>query len=161
MCAGRMFSEAPVVLNCITDDALRERDADLFVNISPLQSMMLVAQKSVRSVAVMVLLVVTVAHCQENKRRAVTEHQLMHDRGRSIQSLKRLIWLSTAMEGLHTAQTHSSSSLSSIPGLSPALNPRSADSQSGDTNIYHQEAVERLMRNFFRPHLMELSDGEP
>uniref|UniRef100_A0A672ZYZ7 Parathyroid hormone 2 n=1 Tax=Sphaeramia orbicularis TaxID=375764 RepID=A0A672ZYZ7_9TELE len=35
-------------------------------------------------------------------RRAVSEHQLMHDRGRSIQSLKRLIWLSGAIEGLHT-----------------------------------------------------------
>uniref|UniRef100_A0AAY5KEW9 Uncharacterized protein n=1 Tax=Esox lucius TaxID=8010 RepID=A0AAY5KEW9_ESOLU len=76
---------------------------------------MLVSQKPVQSVAVMVLLVFIVAHCQVNERRAVTEHQLMHDRGRSIQSLKRLIWLSTAMEGLHTAQTRSSS-LSSIPG---------------------------------------------
>uniref|UniRef100_A0A3B4EWL1 Uncharacterized protein n=1 Tax=Pundamilia nyererei TaxID=303518 RepID=A0A3B4EWL1_9CICH len=40
-------------------------------------------------------------------RRAVTEHQLMHDRGRTIQSLKRLFWLSSAIEGLHTAQTRS------------------------------------------------------
>uniref|UniRef100_A0A4W5L5N3 Parathyroid hormone 4 n=1 Tax=Hucho hucho TaxID=62062 RepID=A0A4W5L5N3_9TELE len=98
---------------------------------------MLVSQKHVQSVAVMVLVVFTVGHCQENEsRRAVTEHQLMHDRGRTIQSLKRLIWLSSAMEGLHTAQTRSSSLLPPTalnripgytPGLSPALKPHPAD----------------------------------
>uniref|UniRef100_A0A3B3ZU42 Parathyroid hormone-like hormone a n=1 Tax=Periophthalmus magnuspinnatus TaxID=409849 RepID=A0A3B3ZU42_9GOBI len=45
-------------------------------------------------------------------RRAVSEHQLMHDRGRTVQSLKRLIWLSSAIEGLHTAQAR---------GLDPGL----------------------------------------
>ncbi|KAL0978102.1 hypothetical protein UPYG_G00165910 [Umbra pygmaea] len=116
---------------------------------------MLLSQKPVRLVAIMLIVIFTVTHCQENeRRRAVTEHQLMHDRGRSIQSLKRLMWLSTAMEGLHTAQAHSSS-LQSIPGLSP----RSADHQSGETS--HQGSVERLVRFLFSPHLMELSDGEP
>ncbi|KAG2468366.1 PTH4 protein, partial [Polypterus senegalus] len=36
-------------------------------------------------------------------KRAVTEHQFMHDKGRAMQSLKRLIWLSSAMGGVHTA----------------------------------------------------------
>ncbi|XP_041744434.1 parathyroid hormone 4 [Coregonus clupeaformis] len=132
---------------------------------------MLVSQTRVQSVAVMVLVVFTVIRCQENEsRRAVTEHQLMHDRGRTIQSLKRLIWLSSAMEGLHTAQTRSSSLLSPAalnsvpgytPGLSPALNPHPAGSQSGEASNNHKGSVERLMRNFFSPHLMDLSEGEP
>ncbi|XP_023848060.1 parathyroid hormone 4 [Salvelinus sp. IW2-2015] len=127
---------------------------------------MLVSQKHVQSVAVMVLVVFTVGHCQENEsRRAVTEHQLMHDRGRTIQSLKRLIWLSSAMEGLHTAQTRSSSLLPPIPGytsgLSPALKPHSAGSQSGEASNNHKGSLGRLMKNFFSPNLMDLSEGEP
>ncbi|XP_029631830.1 parathyroid hormone 4-like [Salmo trutta] len=132
---------------------------------------MLVSQKHVQSVAVMVLVVFTVGHCQENEsRRAVTEHQLMHDRGRTIQSLKRLIWLSSAMEGLHTAQTRSSSLLPRTvlnpipgytPGLSPALKPHSAGSQSGEASNNHKGSLERLMKNFFSPNLMDLSEGEP
>ncbi|XP_041748196.1 parathyroid hormone 4-like [Coregonus clupeaformis] len=131
---------------------------------------MLVSQKPVQSVAVMVLVVFTVSRCQENERRAVTEHQLLHDRGRTIKSLKRLIWLSSAIEGLDTAQTRSSFLLSPAalnpiqgytPGLSPALNPHPAGSQSGETSNNHKGSVERLMRNLFDPHLMELSEGEP
>uniref|UniRef100_A0ACB8F4U1 Uncharacterized protein n=1 Tax=Sphaerodactylus townsendi TaxID=933632 RepID=A0ACB8F4U1_9SAUR len=38
----------------------------------------------------------------ENKR-AVTEHQLLHDRGRALQGLKRLMWLHNAVGGVHTA----------------------------------------------------------
>ncbi|KAJ8412209.1 hypothetical protein AAFF_G00144760 [Aldrovandia affinis] len=66
---------------------------------------MRVPQKSTQSVAVMVIIAFSSVQCQEQERRAVSEHQLMHERGRTIQSLKRLIWLSNAMEGLHTAQT--------------------------------------------------------
>lgn len=36
-------------------------------------------------------------------RRAVTEHQLLNDRGRTLQGLKRLMWLHNAMGGVHTA----------------------------------------------------------
>ncbi|KAM9799797.1 parathyroid hormone 4 [Syngnathus typhle] len=63
----------------------------------------------VRRLVVFVLLVLLpTGLCEQNQsRRAVAEHQLLHDRGRNIQSLKRLIWLSGAMEGLHTAQTRS------------------------------------------------------
>ncbi|XP_071192299.1 keratinocyte proline-rich protein-like [Salvelinus alpinus] len=57
---------------------------------------MLVSLKPLQLVAVMVLIVFTViSRCQKNERRAMTEHQLMHDRGRTMQSLKRLIWLSS------------------------------------------------------------------
>ncbi|XP_046731023.1 parathyroid hormone 4-like [Silurus meridionalis] len=67
-------------------------------------------QSSCLLVSCMLVMVLTVVDSQENVRRAVTEHQLMHDRGRSIQSLKRLIWLSSAIERLHTAEARSLSS---------------------------------------------------
>uniref|UniRef100_A0A8C3CSD3 Parathyroid hormone n=1 Tax=Cairina moschata TaxID=8855 RepID=A0A8C3CSD3_CAIMO len=40
----------------------------------------------------------------ENKR-AVTEHQLMHDKGRAFQGLKRLMWLYNALGSVHTASS--------------------------------------------------------
>ncbi|NWT73829.1 PTH4 protein, partial [Prunella himalayana] len=36
-------------------------------------------------------------------RRAVTELQLLHDRGRAVQGLKRLLWLHQALGAVHTA----------------------------------------------------------
>uniref|UniRef100_A0A3B5QBE8 Parathyroid hormone n=1 Tax=Xiphophorus maculatus TaxID=8083 RepID=A0A3B5QBE8_XIPMA len=111
--------------------------------------------------AVMVLVIFTSGHCQQNdNRRAVTEHQLMHDRGRNIQSLKRLIWLSSAMEGLHTAQTRSAaaataftpSKLLSSP-LNPVLIPAGESPQSPQ--------VQNMLRDFFYPHLNHLLDEEP
>ncbi|NXV02864.1 PTH4 protein, partial [Cettia cetti] len=44
------------------------------------------------------------AMCQDlENRRAVTEHQLMHDKGRTVQGLKRLMWLHHALGAVHTA----------------------------------------------------------
>ncbi|NXG52435.1 PTH4 protein, partial [Psilopogon haemacephalus] len=44
------------------------------------------------------------ATCQDTEsRRAVTEHQLMHDQGRALQGLKRLMWLHQALGSVHTA----------------------------------------------------------
>uniref|UniRef100_A0A8C0UEG5 Parathyroid hormone n=1 Tax=Cyanistes caeruleus TaxID=156563 RepID=A0A8C0UEG5_CYACU len=37
--------------------------------------------------------------------RAVTEHQLMHDKGREVQGLKRLMWLQHALGAVHTASS--------------------------------------------------------
>lgn len=81
----------------------------------------------------------------------MTEHQLMHDRGRNIQSLKRLIWLSSAMEGLHTAQTRSAA-LTPAKVLSLAVNPSLGSAQP---------AVRSLLRDFFNPYLAQLADTEP
>ncbi|KAK3512956.1 hypothetical protein QTP70_033010, partial [Hemibagrus guttatus] len=89
-------------------------------------------------ISCLLFMVLTVAHSQENQRRvsalikrAVTEHQLMHDRGRTIQSLKRLIWLSSAIERLHTAETRSlSSSLSSF-------SHNDDDANNEDSSKYH------------------------
>ncbi|NXE69176.1 PTH4 protein, partial [Calcarius ornatus] len=38
-------------------------------------------------------------------RRALTEHQLLHDKGRAVQGLKRLLWLQHALGAVHTASS--------------------------------------------------------
>uniref|UniRef100_A0A672GK46 Parathyroid hormone-like hormone b n=1 Tax=Salarias fasciatus TaxID=181472 RepID=A0A672GK46_SALFA len=119
---------------------------------------MQMSHRPVRWLAVMLLVIFTVScQCQQNQsRRAVTEHQLMHDRGRNIQSLKRLIWLSSAIEGLHTAQTRSAafSPMKVLDlALSPALIPASGGPQPA--------RVRNLLRNFFNPYLTRLRNGEP
>ncbi|XP_057182052.1 parathyroid hormone 4 isoform X2 [Triplophysa rosa] len=111
--------------------------------------MMLKGLWSHRRLAVVLLMVMTVVQCQDSERRAVTEHQLMHDRGRSIQSLKRLIWLSSAMEGLHTAQTRTLT-----PG-DPDTRPGLLRSQPG-----HRRALETLLSDMYTPHLTAVLDGE-
>ncbi|NXP52590.1 PTH4 protein, partial [Heliornis fulica] len=46
------------------------------------------------------------ATCQDTEnKRAVTEHQLMHDKGRAFQGLKRLMWLHNALGSVHTASS--------------------------------------------------------
>ncbi|XP_071763110.1 parathyroid hormone 4 [Centroberyx gerrardi] len=127
---------------------------------------MLVPNNPVLWLAVMVLVVFTIGQCQENEsRRAVTEHQLMHDRGRTIQSLKRLIWLSSAIEGLHTAQTRSAlfnPTKALNLGLDPALVPAAAGSpQPARVESKHKVAVESLLRDFFNPYLTPLPEREP
>lgn len=88
-------------------------------------------------------------------RRAVSEHQLMHDRGRNIQSLKRLIWLSSAIEGLHTAQTRSAA-LNPTRVLNLALNP-ALESAGGSPQ---PGRVQSLLKDFFNPYLTQLPDRE-
>ncbi|KAK9529567.1 hypothetical protein VZT92_013650 [Zoarces viviparus] len=113
-------------------------------------------QTSLRWLAVMLLAVFTTSQCQQNEsRRAVTEHQLMHDRGRNIQSLKRLIWLSSAIEGLHTAQARSPdfnpSKVLNL-ALNPALVPAAGNPQP--------DRVQSLLRDFFNPDLTQQQDRE-
>ncbi|MEQ2245743.1 hypothetical protein ILYODFUR_031122 [Ilyodon furcidens] len=112
---------------------------------------MQISHRPVQFFAVLVLVIFTTGHCQQNEsRRAVTEHQLMHDRGRNIQSLKRLIWLSSAIEGLHTAQTRSAAAAAFTPSklvnspLNPLLIPAGERPQSGQ--------VQNMLRDFFYPH---------
>ncbi|KAL0154327.1 hypothetical protein M9458_050440 [Cirrhinus mrigala] len=88
----------------------------------------------------------------------------MHDRGRSIQSLKRLIWLSSAIEGLHTAQTRT------LTNEEPDSRWRSRDAaqlysqlgkDSGSSSSSHKRALETLLSDMYRPHLnAALGDGE-
>ncbi|XP_035518155.1 parathyroid hormone 4 [Morone saxatilis] len=118
---------------------------------------MQMSHRPVQWLAVMLLVVFTTGRCQQNEsRRAVTEHQLMHDRGRNIQSLKRLIWLSSAIEGLHTAQTRSAA-LNPTKVLNLALNPALGPAAGGP----QPARVQSLLRDFFNPYLTQLPDREP
>lgn len=86
-------------------------------------------------------------------RRAVTEHQLMHDRGRTIQSLKRLIWLSSAIEGLHTAQARSAARVQDLGAK--VLDPAGTAAAGG----VQPEQLQSILRDFFYPQMSPLSDG--
>uniref|UniRef100_A0A8C5DQJ8 Uncharacterized protein n=1 Tax=Gouania willdenowi TaxID=441366 RepID=A0A8C5DQJ8_GOUWI len=91
-------------------------------------------------------------------RRAVTEHQLMHDRGRNIQSLKRLIWLSSAIDSLHTAETRSAPSYpTKVLDLDLVLDPPVVPA----ARISQPDQVRSLLRNFFKSPLTELPNAEP
>ncbi|XP_062272548.1 parathyroid hormone 4 [Scomber scombrus] len=117
---------------------------------------MQMSHRAVQCFTVMLLVVFTAGQCQQNEsRRAVTEHQLMHDRGRTMQSLKRLIWLSSAMEGLHTAQTRSAAFNPTKP-LSLALNPALIPAAGSPKPT----RVQNLLRDFFNPYLTQLQDRE-
>ncbi|XP_029990810.1 parathyroid hormone 4 [Sphaeramia orbicularis] len=105
------------------------------------------SHRSVQYVVVLFFIVFTIVQSQESEsRRAVSEHQLMHDRGRSIQSLKRLIWLSGAIEGLHTAQTRAAV-LSPPDILDLHLNPAAGNPQP--------KWVQKILRDLLTPHLKE------
>ncbi|NXG14957.1 PTH4 protein, partial [Grallaria varia] len=53
-----------------------------------------------------ILFFASFAMCQDiENRRAVTEHQLLHDKGRAFQGLKRLMWLHNALGTVHTASS--------------------------------------------------------
>ncbi|XP_076606822.1 parathyroid hormone 4 isoform X2 [Chaetodon auriga] len=118
---------------------------------------MQMSHRPVLWLAVLLFVIFTTGQCQQNdSRRAVTEHQLMHDRGRNIQSLKRLIWLSSAIEGLHTAQTRSAAFRPTKVvnlALNPALVPAAGSPQP--------TRVQSLLRDFFNPYLIQLPDREP
>lgn len=89
-------------------------------------------------------------------RRAVTEHQLLHDRGRTIQSLKRLIWLSSAIEGLHTAQARAvvvdDNDGIDNPSRCCFIRPQQLTPDTRDSSG-HKGAIESLFNDIFRPHI--------
>ncbi|XP_053317875.1 parathyroid hormone-related protein isoform X2 [Spea bombifrons] len=51
-------------------------------------------------------------------RRAVSEHQLLHDKGRSLQELRRRIFLQNLIEGVNTAEIRAAPDESPRPVLS-------------------------------------------
>lgn len=55
-------------------------------------------------------------------KRAVSEHQLLHDKGRSIQELRRRIFLQNLIEGVNTAEIRSTSEVS--PNTKPSTNTK-------------------------------------
>uniref|UniRef100_A0A8D0HUH6 Parathyroid hormone like hormone n=1 Tax=Sphenodon punctatus TaxID=8508 RepID=A0A8D0HUH6_SPHPU len=55
-------------------------------------------------------------------KRAVSEHQLLHDKGKSIQDLRRRIFLQNLIEGVNTAEIRATSEVS--PNPKPATNTK-------------------------------------
>ncbi|NXI95325.1 PTH4 protein, partial [Psophia crepitans] len=68
---------------------------------------MFLPQRSLQMVTFLaILFFACFATCPDTeKKRAVTEHQLMHDKGREFQGLKRLMWLQNALGSVHTASS--------------------------------------------------------
>ncbi|NWU17205.1 PTH4 protein, partial [Cephalopterus ornatus] len=68
---------------------------------------MFLPQRSLQTATFLaILFFASFAKCQEiENRRAVTEHQLLHDKGRAFQGLKRLMWLHNALGTVHTASS--------------------------------------------------------
>ncbi|NXM58697.1 PTH4 protein, partial [Illadopsis cleaveri] len=68
---------------------------------------MFLPQRSLQTVTFLAILCFACfAMCQDlENRRAVAEQQLMHDKGRAVQGLKRLMWLQHARGAVHTASS--------------------------------------------------------
>nr|XP_020466843.1 parathyroid hormone-related protein-like isoform X1 [Monopterus albus] len=124
--------------------------------LAVLSQKMQVSHRPVRWLTAMLLVIFTTGQCQQDEsRRAVTEHQLMHDRGRNIQSLKRLIWLSSAIEGLHTAQSRSAA-FNPTKVLDLALNPELVPAAGSPLPT----RVQSHLRDSFSPYLTQMPDRE-
>ncbi|XP_062898341.1 parathyroid hormone 4-like isoform X2 [Mobula hypostoma] len=67
------------------------------MNLLPSGNLMIV-------IAVLLLCSSVGAQDLDKNRRMVTEHQLLHDKGKAVEQLRRLLWLSSAMRSVHTAQ---------------------------------------------------------
>ncbi|NXJ38928.1 PTHR protein, partial [Ciconia maguari] len=59
---------------------------------------------------------------RQSAKRAVSEHQLLHDKGKSIQDLRRRIFLQNLIEGVNTAEIRATSEVS--PNPKPATNTK-------------------------------------
>ncbi|NWQ82543.1 PTH4 protein, partial [Columbina picui] len=68
---------------------------------------MFLPQRSLQTVTFLaILFFACFATCEDtDNKRAVTEHQLMHDKARAFQGLKRLMWLHNALGSVHTASS--------------------------------------------------------
>ncbi|XP_051495198.1 parathyroid hormone-related protein [Apus apus] len=67
-------------------------------------------------------------------KRAVSEHQLLHDKGKSIQDLRRRIFLQNLIEGVNTAEIRATSEVS--PNPKPATNTKNYPVRFEDEGRY-------------------------
>ncbi|OXB67200.1 hypothetical protein ASZ78_015841 [Callipepla squamata] len=94
------------------------------------------------------------ATCQEtDNRRAVTEHQLMHDKGRAFQGLKRLMWLHNALGSVHTASSRDISLSNAVWDSQKSRDP------SELSNSISRDETSNLMKQLLE--LMEDEQGFP
>ncbi|XP_061869793.1 parathyroid hormone 4-like [Colius striatus] len=111
---------------------------------------MFLPQRSLQMVKFLaILFFACFATCQDTEnKRAVTEHQLMHDKGRAVQGLKRLMWLHNALGNVHTASSRDIS-------LSNAM----WDSQKSQNPSEVYSSIDREISSL-RKQLLELMDEE-
>ncbi|XP_057261062.1 parathyroid hormone 4-like [Pezoporus wallicus] len=116
---------------------------------------MFLPQRSLQVVTLLAVLSFTCfATCQDTaNKRAVTEHQLMHDKGREFQGLKRLMWLHNALGSVHTASSRDIS-------LSNAMwdSPKSQDPSDLYNSINRDKTSSRMKQLL---ELMEKEQGFP
>ncbi|XP_054032273.1 parathyroid hormone 4-like [Dryobates pubescens] len=93
------------------------------------------------------------ATCQDTERRAVTEHQLMHDKGRAFQGLKRLLWLHQALGSVHTASSRD------VPLADALWDSRASQDPSDQYSLIDREETARLRK--LLQELMEEEQGSP
>ncbi|NWV55457.1 PTH4 protein, partial [Daphoenositta chrysoptera] len=95
---------------------------------------MFLPQRSLQTVTFLAILFFACsAMCQDiENRRAVTEHQLMHDKGRAFQGLKRRMWLQHALGAVHTASSRGSPPPNSKGDVQKSQDP--SDFNSIDTD---------------------------
>ncbi|XP_063274265.1 parathyroid hormone 4-like isoform X2 [Prinia subflava] len=106
---------------------------------------MFLPQRSLQTVTLLaILFFACFAMCQDLEKRAVTEHQLMHDKGRAAQGLKRLRWLHHALGAVHTASSRD------IPVPNAAWDAHKSRDPS-DFNSNHGEEASSFMKQLLEP----------
>ncbi|XP_075377670.1 parathyroid hormone 4-like [Mycteria americana] len=116
---------------------------------------MFLPQRSLQTVTFLaILFFACFATCQDTEnKRAVTEHQLMHDKGRAFQGLKRLMWLHNALGSVHTASSRDIS-------LSNAMGDSQKSQDPSDLyNSISRDETSSLMKQLLE--LMEEQQGFP
>nr|XP_020855222.1 parathyroid hormone-like [Phascolarctos cinereus] len=100
---------------------------------------MLVAQRSLKTVVFLVILICAclgISH-ETQKKRTVSEYQFMHDKGKTMQSLKRLMWLYNAMGGVHSARGSAPSYSNSLWKLQKRLTHPSLYRDTSGVNTHN------------------------
>lgn len=62
----------------------------------------------------------------------MSEHQLMHDKGRAVQGLKRLLWLQHALGAVHSASSREIPVPSASWDVQESQDPSDSNSSDGD-----------------------------
>ncbi|NXR86691.1 PTH4 protein, partial [Hypocryptadius cinnamomeus] len=95
---------------------------------------MFLPQRSLQTVTFLaILLFACFAMGQDlGNRRALTEHQLLHDKGRVVQGLKRLLWLQHALGAVHTASSREIPLPNAGWDAQKSQNPSDFNSSEGD-----------------------------
>ncbi|NWZ96072.1 PTH4 protein, partial [Nesospiza acunhae] len=95
---------------------------------------MFLPQRSLQTVTFLAILFFACSAVGQDleNRRALTEHQLLHDKGRAVQGLKRLLWLQHALGAVHTASSRDTPLPSASWDTQESQDPSDFNSSDGD-----------------------------